>query len=140
MFFVNTVSVSLGSDFLLKEFGKRISSIDLLRVQDDAVAYSIEIQNMAGESCIFAINDLVPVQREVAKTRLNRKDFLHTYPIFAEGQLIHVQKEAKIRDLDLFRAVMSGHLVDLDLTLKREERLKKSGINFEDAEFANSII
>ena len=43
MFFVNTVSVSLGSDFLLKEFGKRISSIDLLRVKDDAVAYSIQI-------------------------------------------------------------------------------------------------
>jgi hypothetical protein len=90
MFCVNTVSLSVGSDILMREFGKRISAIDLIRQGNEDTCSSVLIQNMAGEKLEFKISDLRPVQREIAKSYLNRKDFLHTYPIFADGRLIHI--------------------------------------------------
>ena len=90
MFCVNTVSLSVGSDILMREFGKRISVIHLIREGSAETCSSVLIQNMAGEKQAFKISDLRPVQREIAKSYLNRKDFLHTYPIFAAGRLIHI--------------------------------------------------
>jgi len=61
MFFVNTVSLSVGSDILMREFGKRISSIYLLRLANDDSCGAVLIQNMAGEEQVFNILELRPV-------------------------------------------------------------------------------
>ena len=49
MFCVNTVSLSVGSDILMREFGKRVSVIHLIREGSAETCSSVLIQNMAGE-------------------------------------------------------------------------------------------
>jgi hypothetical protein len=49
MFCVNTVSLSVGSDILMREFGKRVSEIQLTRMGSADFCYTVYITNMAGE-------------------------------------------------------------------------------------------
>ncbi len=75
---------------------------------------------MAGELHIFPISEVKPVQKNVAKSYLDRKDILRSYPVFMSGMLLYLAKDARIKDKELFKAILSGHCVDLEQTIKRE--------------------
>lgn len=120
MFFLNTLSVSYGSDILIREFGQRVSQVMLLRYNDANLATDIAVENMAGEVHIFPIEEVKPVQKEIAKSYLARKDVLKSYPVFMSGMLLYLSKDANIKHKELFKAVLSGHIIDLEQTLKRE--------------------
>ena len=38
--------------------------------------------------------------------------------------LMNIQKDARVKDMELFKAVVSGHCIDLEATVKREVKEK----------------
>lgn len=75
----------------------------------------LRIENQVGDICFVPTNKLSPISRAEAK---QHKEFLDSkirdnYPLFVDGLLMSAPKSCYVKDWSLFKAVVTGHQIDL---------------------------
>ena len=85
----------------------------------------VKITTLNGEWGLFESKSIQPVDAKEAKDYFDEKLVKNNYPIWVDDIVLFAQKDAIIRDLKLFKAVVNGRKIDLKLTVDQEKRHQK---------------
>lgn len=95
-------------------FGSTVKSIKLIANFEDEVVEELEIENIMGQVEVVKIKDIQQVPKSHVLSVCD-KMFApkFTYPIFVEDLLMFIDFRGTYHNIDLFRAVMNQHKIDL---------------------------
>ena len=108
---------------------RQISKIELVRCVAEGRPFDItklvKVTTLNGEWGFFNSPDIQPVDTKEAKDYFDEKLVKGNYPIWVDDIVLFAQKDAIIRDLKLFKAVVNGRQIDLKLTVEQEKKHQK---------------
>ena len=104
--------VANGSSLVTQMIARQIAKIELVRLVANGRAFDytqhVRVTTLSGDTGFLKSRDIQPVDLNTAKEFFDEKLVKNNYPIWVDDIVLFAQKDAIIRDLKLFKAVVNG--------------------------------
>ena len=73
----------------------------------------VRIETQSGDQCFVPIHKIKPISCKDAVDHQKSVDLKRSFPLFVDGLLMHASRNCFVKDWELFKAVATGHHIDL---------------------------